>query len=308
MTRSRSGGGRRRRAGSRPSRRSIRLTVPEAGTPRSSTTMSSSWLLAVRSPGSGSRPPQLLTTRVARPRRASARTGGSGPGIRLTRMLRREVDLDHGVPVGRGDEQAAAVAGDRHPAGHGVGLRALGLERDPGPRAEPAGLEEELLDVPRRRCWRRAACRRATRRARGTRRRRRAEIESARRGPHWPCRGRRPACSGRRRTSPDGWSARSIGRPSKASEPALDPLARGDQEAAVGLPAHPDRGPAGQAEGRARRARTAAASDRSPPHRLGLPRSPLCGEGSVGLLSGHPEWRRGRRHATPPDAERGGGT
>ena len=59
--------------GLRRSARSIRLTVPDAGAPRSSTTMSRSWLLAVRSPGRGSRPPQLLTTSV----RSSSESRGS---------------------------------------------------------------------------------------------------------------------------------------------------------------------------------------------------------------------------------------
>ncbi len=53
--------------------RSTRLTVPDAGAPRSLTTMSRSWLLAVRSPGRGSRPPQLLTISV----RSSSESLGS---------------------------------------------------------------------------------------------------------------------------------------------------------------------------------------------------------------------------------------
>ena len=113
-----------------PVSRSIRLTVPDAGAPRSSTTMSRSWLLAVRSPGRGSRPPQLLTTRV----RSSSESLGSIrqglDGILAQQLERRQVDLGDRVAVGGGHEQPRAVAGDRHPAGDRVTLGPRGLNAD----------------------------------------------------------------------------------------------------------------------------------------------------------------------------------
>ena len=58
-----------------PVARSIKVTVPDAGAPRSSTTIWRSWLLADRSPGPGGRPPQLLTTSV---RSSSVSLGSKG--------------------------------------------------------------------------------------------------------------------------------------------------------------------------------------------------------------------------------------
>ena len=92
--------------------------------------MSRSWLLAVRSPGLGSRPPQLLTTRVRSSSESLGSNGRFSTGYSRTSCVRRQVDLGDGVAVGRGDEQARAVAGDRHPAGDRVALGARGLDRE----------------------------------------------------------------------------------------------------------------------------------------------------------------------------------
>ena len=73
--------------------RSIRLTVPDAGAPRSSTRMSRYWLLAVRSPGRGSRPPQLLTIRVA----SSSESRGSNGQV-LDRVFLHRLPAWRGRP------------------------------------------------------------------------------------------------------------------------------------------------------------------------------------------------------------------
>ena len=147
------GGCRPRRAGSAPVWRSIRLTVPEAGCPRSSTTMSRSWLLAVRSPGEGSRPPQLLTISVRSSSESLGSKGSVWTGYSRT-SSRGQVDLGDGVAIGRGHEQPRAVASDRHPAGHRV-ARPSGLPRD----GDPCGVSacrrrSRTSGYALARCWR----------------------------------------------------------------------------------------------------------------------------------------------------------
>ena len=130
-----------------PVARSIRLTVPDAGAPRSSTTIVE--VLALGRPVAGPRQPAAPVADDQRPLVVrEPRLVRQG----LDRVLadepeRRQVDLGDGVAVGRGDEQPRAVAGDRHPAGDGVALGPRGLDRDLGPGLELAILVGEGLDV-----------------------------------------------------------------------------------------------------------------------------------------------------------------
>ena len=59
-----------------------------------------------------------------------------------------EVDLDHRVAVGCGDEQAGAISGDRQATGDGVGLDLCRLEEDLRAKDQLPAVEAECLDVP----------------------------------------------------------------------------------------------------------------------------------------------------------------
>ena len=183
--------------------------------------MSRSWLLAVRSPGLGSRPPQLLTISVRSSSESRGSYGRVSTGYSRTNRQRfqsRSRRSRCGWPRQR---KSRAVASDRHPAGNRICRR--------HPRAgRRACLWRSACRPCRRnserspgRCWRRAACLRATRPGRGTRRRPPVRAETL------VPRGRRGAVARNTsdlfrtaKTSSRGCSARSIGRPVKAIEPA----------------------------------------------------------------------------------------